>query len=370
MPESPRPPLPPRLDELNVGVLNALFRRHDPDFDAEVVAVRATPIGESSGFLGQLRRLELTYATTESNRHAPSGTTPPASLVAKAPTQDPGGRQVGAMLDVWARESRFFAELASALDVHVPRCYANEGDRDTQQWLLLLEDVGDTQAPTQAEGASFDQAAAALIEVARLHRQCHGQRPAPWLPGFDRGPLDALQHNVQVAVEPFAERFGDLLPPGGADALRRFAPGLAAWTNEQARHPLTVVHADYRLDNLIVRSEGAGLTVTVLDWQTTLMGAGEMDLASFLVTSLRLEDRRRWEDGLIELYAEAVGRSVDQVRAAFRSHLWWWMALYANNLSRIDPTDERGTNMFSATVQRTFQAAADHDLLNSDRQAG
>ncbi len=352
-------PVPIRLDELDAGVLTALLRRHDPGFDAEVIDVRATPIGASSGFLGQLRRLELTYATTGSTKAVR-----PRTLVAKAPTEDAGGRQVGTMLDVWARESRFFAELAPTIDVRVPRCFANEGDRSTQQWLLLLEDAGDTEAPTQADGATLDQAAAALTEIAKLHRQFLRRRPTGWLPGLDRGPLDALQHNVQAAVEPFAGRFGDLLPAGGADALRHFAPRLAGWAAEEAQRPLTMVHADYRLDNLIVRREGAGSRVTVLDWQTTLMGAGEMDLASFLVTSLGVEDRRRWEDELIEQYSDAVGRAVEEVRAGFRRHLWWWMALYANNLSRIDPTDERGEAMFSATVQRTFQAAADNGLFD------
>ena len=313
--------------------------------------VRAEPIGEATGFLGELRRLHLRYEL--------GGRQGPARLIAKAPTTDAGGLEVGRLLNVWARESRFFADLAPSAATRVPRCYANLGDARTDRWLLLLEDVGDSTAAGQTQGASRHQALAALAEIAGLHRQYDGVRPTEWLPGFDRGPLTALQHAVQYAVEPFLQRYGEQLPVGGADLLRRFAPRLSAWAQRQARTSLSVVHADYRLDNVVFRASGE---VVVLDWQTALLGAGEMDLASFVVTSLTVEDRREWEGVLFEHYADARGRTVEHVRSAFREHLLWWMALYANNLSRIDPADPQGVAMFDNTVHRTFVAAADHEV--------
>lgn len=343
---------PPSLDELDAPTLTELLRTGgDPSDPAPTVRqVRAHPLGATTGFLGELRRLELSY-----DESGPAG---PPTLVAKAPTTDPDGRQVGLMLNVWAREHRFFAELAPSCATRVPRCYANLADERTGRWLLLLGDAGDTTAPSQAEGAGRTHAEAALAEIATLHRGFAGGRPAAWLPGFDRGPLDHLQMAVTEAVEPFIERFGASLPSGGAELLRRFAPRLSGWAERQAQGPLTVVHADHRLDNLVFDAEGR---VTVLDWQTALMGNGTMDVASFLATSLTVEDRRAWEEDLFALYGEAVGRSTDEVRTGVRHHLLWWMALFANNLSRIHPTDPRGRTMFEHTVQRTFQAAADHD---------
>jgi aminoglycoside phosphotransferase (APT) family kinase protein len=118
------------------------------------------------------------------------------------------------------------------------------------------------------------------------------------------------------------------------------------------------VHADYRLDNLIIDAAG---TITVLDWQTALLGPGAMDVASLLATSLTLADRRAHEDELLEVYAAASGHTVADVRLGVRHHLLWWMALYANNLSRIDPTDPKGQAMFEDTVKRTFCAALEHE---------
>ncbi len=340
----------PTLDELDAATLTELLRRHDPTGPQPVVVeVRAEPLGATTGFLGQLRRLHLTYAP-----ELPAG---PARLVAKAPTEDAGGRQVGAMLDVWARESRFFADLAPQLPCRVPRCYANLGDRGEDAWLLLLEDVGDTTAASQSEGASKEHASAALGEIARLHRHFEATRPTSWLPGFDRGPLTGLQASVEQAVEPFLDRFADLLPAGGAQRLRRFAPQLADWAQVQAASPLTLVHADYRLDNLII---GPSNDVVILDWQTALLGGGAMDVASFLATSLSVEHRRDWEEELMALYAAEVGHTVEHVRRGVGQYLLWWMALYAHNLSRIEPSDPAGAAMFEHTVQRTFVAAADH----------
>ena len=37
------------------------------------------------------------------------------------------------------------------------------------------------------------------------------------------------------------------------------------------------------------------------------------------------------------------------------------MAIFANNLSRIDPADERGRALFGHMIDRTFRAADDWD---------
>jgi hypothetical protein len=340
---------PPTLDELDTATLRTLLGVAD---GPQLVGVRSEPLGAATGFLGELRRLHLTWDPPG------DGVGTPASLVAKAPTTDPGGRSVGLLLDVWAREHRFFAELAPRCSTRVPSCHANLADPGSGRWLLLLGDAGDTTAAAQSDGAGVDHAVAALAEIATLHRDFAGGRPVPWLAGFDRGPLEALQSAVCSAVEPFLDRFGPLLPDGTDTLLRRFAPRLAEWTAAMARGPLTVVHADYRLDNLVIDPAGQ---VTVLDWQTTLVGPAAMDVASFLATSLTVADRRAWEEDLFAAYADVAGSTVDAVRNGVRHHLLWWMALYANNLSRLEPDDPRAVAMLHSTVQRTFTAAVDHD---------
>ena len=76
----------------------------------------------------------------------------------------------------------------------------------------------------------------------------------------------------------------------------------------------TVVHGDYRLDNLMFSPDGA---VVALDWQTATVGSPTRDLAYFLETSLDVELRRRHEQALLAVYADAlVAGGVDRGEAA------------------------------------------------------
>lgn len=347
-------PVPPSLDALDAATLTALLGEGGQGPSGTVTCVTRLPFGTGHGFLGDLARLALSYE--------PGGPAGPATVVAKMPTADPGGRAVGRLLGAWPRESRFFAELAARAGAPVPRCYYNGADPAADRWLLLLEDCGDTEA-SQHEGATAAHAEAAVTALVALHAPWEGpggaRRPAPWLPGFDRGPLDALESVVVAAVEPFLERFGDHLPSPTPDWLRTFAPQLSGWAAQRAAGPLTLVHADYRLDNLVLRDG----TVIIVDWQTALMGPGAMDLASLLATSLTVDDRRAWEDGLMTAYATGMGgRHRDEVRRDVGEHLLWWMALYANNLSRLDPADEARTATLVQMATRIFTAAADHGV--------
>lgn len=347
----PAPAVPDGLDGIDADWLTAALAHggHTPS-GLRVVAVEVTPLGAGVGFLGDLARLRPTYGA--------DGSSGPASFVAKAPTRDPGGREVGRILSVWPRESRFFADLADRCPARVPRCYYNGADAEHERWMLVLEDCGPGIPTDEVTGATPDQARAAIAEIARFAATWWNRpRPVAWLPGFDLGPATALAATVADAVEPFVHRFGPRLPGPTVDWLRAFAPRLGVWWADQATGPLTVVHADYRLDNLIFQPDGG---IVILDWQTALFGPGAMDLTSFLATSLVPDARRELEDELLGIYADGVGAGVDRIRQGYRSHLLWWMALYANNLSRIDPADPRGATLFDGMVDRTFTAALDH----------
>lgn len=325
--------VPSRLDDLTEEWLASALQR-------PVTLLRIERIGQNTGFLGVMARLHLSDG----------------SLVAKLPTPDPGGRAVGKMLNVWARESAFYAELAARLGDNVPRCHYNGADPGAERWCLLLEDLGDSTAD-QISGADADQAHRAIAALAGIHRNFGPERPVGWLPGFDRPGFGGLQAAIEQSIGPFAARYGDRVPARTLGWLAAFVEDLPGWAERQAEGPLTLVHADYRLDNLVLTDASAA----VIDWQTALWGPGPMDLASFLATSLTVEDRRRYEGDLIAAYAAGTGLTTAAVQAGYRSCLRWWMAIFANNLSRIDPAAGRATELFDLTVIRTFTAADDLD---------
>lgn len=102
-----------------------------------VIAVEATRIGEGVGFIGEIHRIALSYEDPATAIAAGA----PASVVSKIPTQDPGGRMIGTMLRLYEKESGFYRYLAEDSPVHVPVCFYNGADVESQQWCLLLEDM-------------------------------------------------------------------------------------------------------------------------------------------------------------------------------------------------------------------------------------
>ena len=308
--------------------------------------------GEGVGFLGDLARLHLHYRDGHDGRA-------PSTMVAKLPTQDPGGLAVGRMLSAWARESRFFADLAPRCPARVPACYFNGADPGARRWALLLEDCGPGVPTDQVHGASLTRRAPPCSSSAAS------------MPAGSTSPVPPIGFPASIAVRSPASRTWSSSPcPASWPATASACPArpstgfagstrLAAWADGEAHHPLTVVHADYRLDNLIFAADG---TMTILDWQTALVGQGAMDLTSFLATSLSVEHRRAWEKELVALYPAEVGASTAEVFERVRSHLLWWMALYANNLSQIEPGDDRGRSLFEQMVIGTYTAAVDHEV--------
>ena len=320
-----------------------------------ITGVHIERVGLNTGFLGRLARLELTYEM---------GATGPDSLVLKIPTDDPGGLEVGTMLGVWAREARFFSDVAHLCPARVPRCYYNGADAGSGAYALVLEDCGPGQLADQSAGATDAQALAAIDALALVHAQWWGcPRPFPWMPGFDRVGFSPLQAAMRAALGPFTARFASLVEPVTLIWLARFVETLPQWAASLSERPLTLVHADYRLDNLLFAADGLP---TIIDWQTALWGPGAMDLASFCATSLTIPARRRLEPQLLQRYRagiEAAGHTLTAAAllSSYRECLLWWMAIFANNLSRIDPTDESAQDLFEHMIVRTYRAAADHD---------
>jgi hypothetical protein len=357
-------PVPEILDDLTPAWATAALTeggRLSTGSAPVVGELRWERIGERTGFLGHLARLHLTYRAGPAVDHDSGGPGDhrPVTVVAKLPTTDPGGRVIGRMLDVWARESRFFAEVAGHCRARVPGCWYNGADPERGRWALLLEDCGPGRPADQVDGATEAQAAEAVAALARLQAPFWGRPlPFPWMPSFSRPGFGALQAAIGAALPGFLERYGDRVPPRTLGWLAAFVERLPGWADSIGRQPLTLVHADYRLDNLLYAADG---TVTIIDWQTALWGPGAMDVASFLATSVTVDRRRQLEGALLDEYAAGVGVPQVDVIAGYRSCLLWWMAIFANNLSRLDPADIRSAELFDQMIVRTFTAADDWD---------
>lgn len=362
MPSAMSEPIPATLDELSVQWLNEALASGGV-VTTPVSAIEVEPLGASVGLIGDLARVRLSYEHATDDRAA-AGADQPETVIIKVPAQDPGGRQVGTMLHAYAREVAFYREVSGAAPgIQTPACYYAGGDPSADLWIVVLEDCpGDPVDPIT--GASLEQATAVVGALASFHG-AWWQSPAAfaWMPGFDANGVGGLQAPWQDAHPVFLERFGHLIPDGTADWLIRFAPTLSDWSRAVAAEPLTIVHTDVRLDNLIFD----GSRVTMIDWQTALRGPAAMDLTCFLATSLTIDARRTSEPALIDQYLTALedqGIVADRewfIRS-YDENLLWWMGQFANNLARIEPPDQATQRSIELMIERTFTAAADRGV--------
>ncbi len=213
----------------------------------------------------------------------------------------------------YAAEVGFYAHLVNQLAVNTPACYYAAISDDRLHFTLLLEDLAPRRPGVQAEGCSTAQAAAALRNLAGLHAPrwndpalyeqtyllgTSGQRSASSVAGLAQG-----------AVVEFIARYERDLGTEDCETIRRAVPRIESWLGAE-QHPFTVLHGDYRLDNLMF-GESAD-DVVALDWQTAAVGSPTRDLAYFMATCLEPEQRRESERSLVELYhGELCSRNID-----------------------------------------------------------
>jgi len=321
----------------------------------QVRSVDVQPLGAGTAFLSRLTRLVVDHDEPEL----------PHRFILKTPTDDPGGRQVGMLLNAWKREALFYRHLAPTLRGGVPAAYHVSDDGD----LLLLADLHPWAPGDQVAGASATQARSAIDRLAELHAPWWG-RPrtdaSAWVPGIDQPRVTGLQDAIAAALPRFEARYGDRLPTAPTEWLREFVPRLSDLLRRFAAAPLTIAHADYRVENMLFSPDGT--QVAVIDWQTAMYTLGATDVAFFVATNIDVDERRAIEAGLLARYIEGLHRhGVDRAQTAevadqYRAALLWWMAMLANNLSTIEPRDERGRQLFDTMLTRLWSAAEDHEI--------
>lgn len=292
----------------------------------------------------------------------------PASLVAKLPAADETSRQTAALLRSYEKEVRFYQQLAPALPIRTPEVLYADIDVDTARFVLLLEDLAPARAGDQLSGCSPEAAALAIGELVKLHAPrwddatlaeldwLHPDRAAnaAFLLDLLPGLWDGFRARYGSEVEGDVRRAGDAL-------FAELETYLAADTE-----PWSVVHGDYRLDNLLFGPDATCPTVAVVDWQTCGHGPAAADVAYFVGAGLLPADRRAVEKDLVRTYhrglmaAGVSGYDWDRCWHDYRRGTWAGliMAIAASNLVERTP---RGDRMFVAMATRHARHALDLD---------
>jgi hypothetical protein len=329
---------------------------HRAGHDLAVATVAAERVG--TGQMGTTYRLALGY----------DGEPGPATLIAKVAGPDEALRALVA--PGYAAEVGFYRHLAPTLEVRVPACwYAGIAD-DHTRFTLLLSDAAPAVPGVQADGCSVAQARAAIANLVGLHAPRWGDDLAEH--DFLMRPSEAMAEMMQAALrgatDAFLARYEGPLAAADVATLREVAEAIGRWQLTRLE-PSSVVHGDYRLDNLMFPPTGD--EVVALDWQSAALGPPLRDVAYFLGTSLDTELRRSEEEDLVAGYHAALvergvaGYPADRCWDDYRlGHLQGPMIGVIGCVYASGERSERSDAMFLAIARRSCAAIRDLGSLD------
>ena len=265
--------------------------------DANVTAVDVTPVG--TGQTGAAYRLAVTYAAN------PKGL--PDTFVIKMPAQDDavrGGVTLGYLCEV-----AFYARVVDATAVPTPRCFYSDVTEDGSDFALVLADMSPAVQGDQIAGSSEQEARLAVVALAGLHgpswcdtRWLSLSEIAMPMPGNLDG-AKGLGDVARMAVDITLEKLGDRVPREDGETATQAMGVVTQWLLAEPNR-YSLMHGDYRLDNLLFDPERT--RVTVVDWQTLGVGLPARDLSYFTATSLSPDLRAATEQQLVADYYNAL----------------------------------------------------------------
>lgn len=324
--------IPQRAEELTAAWFTEVLAT-----GATVTEVRCEEIGVGVGFMGEVHRCHLTWATVAG---AGDVSALPPSVIVKTPTQVPENFAAGDALRSYEREIVVYQTLRSSLGVPMPGYYHGAMDPDPAPWMqrplfflfdhlsigginwvigqflklsgkskrryiLVIEDIADARPPTQMLGGSLDDAHRSLEVLARFHA-------ANWMRSDATAhyrhifPVDTVPRVGQASYvrnrDEFVDRFGPVLRDGMLERLDAIQERVPEICSALAAEPWTLLHGDYRLDNVLFRPNGE---MVVLDFQGLGSGRPAVDVAYFITTALTAEHREE-EEPLLRTYHDAL----------------------------------------------------------------
>ena len=329
--------------------------------EAELTDCRLEPIG--TGQVGANYRAYLNW----------NGEDGPSTVVVKFAALDPQSRATGIQVGTYEREAEFYRHVAPKIGVAVPHLYYVDYVQGTADIVLVMEDLDPREQGDQLKGCSPDEAFMALSEAAKLHRAFWGDQTLfdfSWVsrrdPEQNTQTIDLLE-----ALQPaFVERYRGVLSAEAIEMSEYFVQKASNWFSE-IPEPLTLVHGDFRLDNLMYAPTNSAVTpaLVVVDWQTVAHSHGALDVSYFVGSAFEPDERRRNEEQLVSHYFRELTRE-KPAPAISRDELWlnyrrfsWSGFIMAMLASMIVGRTDRGDEMFVVMANRHASQVVDLDAV-------
>jgi hypothetical protein len=350
--------LPTAPNELSADWTTAALKETGVISDTSVTGLDYEVIGEGVGVLGQLARFHLTYDSPEPEA--------PATIIGKFPAIAQENRDLANLFRFYEREVRFYEDIADEVELRTPKRYFSRFDTETNDYVLLIEDMHPAICGDQVAGCRVQQADTLIREMARFHATWwdHARLPSlDWIPLGNSEINHSAEHAYNDCFDNFLANFGERLSPRALAIAERFKDKIIAVEDMLASPPITVVHGDLRYDNLYFGDEG----MAVADWQIVTRARGPYDVAYFLSQSVNPAERKASEMGILRSYHETLlehgvrGYGFDQCLDDYRACAMFCLVYPVISGGTLDLANERGKQLVTAMLDRSVATILDLD---------
>ncbi len=326
----------------------------------KVGSVTTKSMADEGGLLSEIYRVSVTY----------EGGDGPSTMIVKLPINDPAQRGMADALGFYAREVNFFREIAETAPFDCPRLYGWAKSDDASDFVLVIEDLAGLRQLDQKAGVSLDDARTVLSSMAALHAQWWEDERIPEmsarylpiknpvylaaLPGvFEHGWANAQEHgagHLTPELIAFGNRYQDLLP----------------WLLDTMSGPTTLVHGDWRADNVFV---GSPKGVAMIDFQITSFATGLYDVGYFLGQSLADDVLAGNDEALIhhylsELAANGVEYPFEEAWYHYRVVLAFCLIYAVASFQSWEHFNEQQHELMRTMLRRSAQGILRTDALS------
>jgi len=353
------PGIPATPEEISAEWLTAALAAGGAGDGAVVTALGMEPVGVGVGLMGLLFRLTPTYGVG-------SG---PATMVLKMAPPYPQVREIASGYGFYGREVSMYRELGPELGLRPPQLYYGDHDASSDDFVLVMEDLGHLRSSDQLTGCSVADAQLIVTQLARHHARWWEDPRLETLsyvqsfadPPFPQYHDQACKQSWPIAVE----RFGHLMPPRIIALGERWSEIGPALMEDGPNHARTLCHGDVRLDNVFFHDDGDD-SVSIVDWQIAGHGPAANDLGYFMSQSLTVEDRREHGEALGLLYYDTL---VDGGVRNYRFAEFWddyrraalFCLCYPLQGGAVELANDRALALATSMLERSMAAIIDLD---------
>ena len=316
------------------------------------------PVG--SGQVGDCFRVNLNW---KEKKNVPS------SFIAKCPAADQSSRDTARNLHLYEIETSFYKYLSEKCSARVPKLYFSDFDSNSDDGILLLEDMHPAKQIPQMDGCTAIEVSQVLKEAAALHKSYWNDEKLlsfSWLTYGVSEERKQFVSDLLPAVYPewkkrYQGRISDDILEMGDELIENYEK-----YSEVREGPMSLVQGDLRLDNILfVDKDNRAI---LLDWQTAAVGLPLNDVAYFISTSfLNPNDRANAEEKLVKEYHALLdvndSYSFEEAWNDYRrgSFVGFLMAVMS---AMIVERTERGDEMFAVMAERSGWQALHLDAVS------